>query len=90
MIPLKEEGRLLDLGGARSRIEGFAERPPVCAPSRRCLVEVVAGTLGAEAPLLGAAELAFEPVLADPALWLNRSDVDPAETPMIAVRRVVA
>jgi hypothetical protein len=27
--------------------------------------------LGMDAPLLGAAELAFEPLLADPAAWLG-------------------
>jgi hypothetical protein len=28
-------------------------------------------TLGVDAPVLGAAELAFEPLLADPAAWLR-------------------
>jgi predicted NBD/HSP70 family sugar kinase len=88
--------RLVVLGGLFERIHPYigsivdAELDRRALPAPRRLVQVVAGTLGAEAPLLGAAELAFEPVLADPALWLNRSDVDPAETPMIAVRRVVA
>jgi predicted NBD/HSP70 family sugar kinase len=36
----------------------------------RELVTVVPGTLGVDAPLLGAAELAFEPMLADPAARL--------------------
>ena len=37
----------------------------------RQLVRVVPTTLGEEAPLRGAAELAFEPLLADPAAWLR-------------------
>ena len=32
---------------------------------------VVPASLGVDAPLLGAAELAFEPLLADPASWLR-------------------
>jgi hypothetical protein len=36
-------------------------------------VEVVASHLGWEAPLLGAAELAFAPLLADPTLLAPRS-----------------
>jgi hypothetical protein len=34
------------------------------------MVRVVPAALGADAPLLGAAELAFEPLLADPAAYL--------------------
>jgi len=34
----------------------------------RDLVNIVPGTLGADTALLGAAELAFEPILADPAM----------------------
>jgi predicted NBD/HSP70 family sugar kinase len=37
----------------------------------RGLVRVVPVGLGDDAPLLGAAELAFEPLLADPAAWLR-------------------
>ena len=32
-------------------------------------MRVVPAALGVDAPLLGAAELAFEPLLADPSLW---------------------
>ena len=56
----------VDRRGASS-IGGPCRRP-------RRLVRVVPGTLGAEAPLIGAAELAFEPVLADPARWLARGE----------------
>ena len=35
-------------------------------------MRVIAARLGADAPLIGAAELAFEPLLADPAGWLCR------------------
>jgi predicted NBD/HSP70 family sugar kinase len=41
----------------------------------RELVRVVPTMLGVDAPLLGAAELAFEPLLADPALWAGPRDV---------------
>lgn len=54
------------------------------------MVQVVAGSLGAEAELIGAAELAFEPVLADPARWLRQGDKDVAKNALFAVRRVVA
>lgn len=37
----------------------------------RGLVRVVPASLGVDAPLLGAAELAFEPLLTDPAAWLR-------------------
>lgn len=37
----------------------------------RHLVRVVPASLGDDAPLLGAAELAFEPLLTDPAAWLR-------------------
>jgi predicted NBD/HSP70 family sugar kinase len=37
----------------------------------RGLVRVVPATLGVDAPLLGAAELALEPLLTDPAAWLR-------------------
>ena len=36
----------------------------------RGLVRVVPAKLGVDAPLIGAAEYAFEPLLADPAGWL--------------------
>jgi predicted NBD/HSP70 family sugar kinase len=87
--------RLVVFGGLFERIlpyvaaivEGELDRRTLPAPRR--LVRVVAGRLGSEAPLIGAAELAFEPVLADPALWVSRSD-DVSGTPKHAVRRVVA
>ena len=37
----------------------------------RALVEIVPATLGVDAAVLGAAELAFEPILADPASWFH-------------------
>ena len=40
-------------------------------PATRRLVRVVPATLGVDASLIGAAELAFEPLLADPAAWLR-------------------
>jgi hypothetical protein len=35
-------------------------------------VTVVPAALGADAPLVGAAELAFEPLLTDPLAWFSR------------------
>jgi D-xylose transport system substrate-binding protein len=52
--------------------EGLAQRA-LAAP--RALVEVVPALLGADAPLLGAAELAFEPILGDPASWFSRQSI---------------
>jgi len=71
---------LVVLGGFFTRIHPFVartlgeelERRALPAPRR--LVQVVPATLGVDAPLLGAAELAFEPLLADPALWLGPRD----------------
>jgi predicted NBD/HSP70 family sugar kinase len=40
-------------------------------PASRRIVRVAPTTLGEDAPLLGAAELAFEPLLSDPAAWLR-------------------
>jgi predicted NBD/HSP70 family sugar kinase len=67
--------RLIVLGGVFGRIhpfvartlEGELDRRALSAP--RALVRVVPAMLGIDAPLLGAAELAFEPLLADPASW---------------------
>ena len=42
-------------------------------PAPRAVVRIVPATLGADAPLIGAAELALEPILADPAGFLARS-----------------
>jgi predicted NBD/HSP70 family sugar kinase len=40
-------------------------------PASRRIVRVAPTSLGQDAPLLGAAELAFEPLLSDPAAWLR-------------------
>jgi len=69
--------RRVVLGGLFSRIhpgvagavEAGLDRFALVAP--RQLVSVVPSLLGVDAPLLGAAELAFEPLLADPAAWLG-------------------
>lgn len=69
--------RRIVLGGLFSRIHPFVadlvdaglDRHALAAPRR--LVAVVPSTLGVDAPLIGAAELAFEPLLADPAAWLG-------------------
>jgi predicted NBD/HSP70 family sugar kinase len=53
----------------RSTLEAELDRR-VLRASRR-IIHVVTTSLGVNAPLLGAAELAFEPLLADPAAWLR-------------------
>jgi D-xylose transport system substrate-binding protein len=66
------------LGGRFARLHPFVaptmeavlDRRALAAP--RALVEVVPARLGVDAPLLGAAELAFEPILSDPASWFHR------------------
>jgi predicted NBD/HSP70 family sugar kinase len=72
--------RLIVLGGLFGRIYPFVIGPLTreldrrTLPASRALVRVVPATLGVDAPLLGAAELAFEPLLADPAMWLAPRD----------------
>ena len=60
-------GRLLPLiaPSVRDEFESHA------LPASRASVEIVPATLGVDAPLLGAAELAFEPLLDDPASWVG-------------------
>lgn len=73
--------RLIVLGGLFSRLYPYAQAAiwsaleHACMPAARALVRVVPATLGADAPLLGAAELALEPVLADPAVRFGPRDV---------------
>lgn len=69
--------RLVLLGGrlaqsypfVRSTLEAELDRRVLRAA--RQLIRVVPASLGEDAPLLGAAELAFEPLLIDPAAWLR-------------------
>jgi len=89
--------RLVVFGGLFRRIHPYisavveAELDRRALPAPRRNVRVVVGSLGDEAPLIGAAELAFEPVLADPARWLRRAAVEGARKPVkIIDRRVVA
>jgi hypothetical protein len=65
-----------------------AELDRSCLAAPRRLVRTVAGSLGAEAPLLGAAELAFEPLLADPAGSMQPRDGSGSSKRTL--RRVVA
>jgi predicted NBD/HSP70 family sugar kinase len=73
--------RLIVLGGLFGRIHPFvrdqleAELDRRALPAPRELVRIVAASLGVEAPLLGAAELAFEPLLTDPSRWLRPRDL---------------
>ena len=73
--------RLVVLGGRFARMHPYvmdaveAELARRALPASRSLVRVVPATMGADASLIGAGELAFEPLLADPAAWLEpRSD----------------
>jgi predicted NBD/HSP70 family sugar kinase len=69
--------RLIVLGGLFGRIHPFVAAAidrevawrALAAPL--ALVSIVPGQLGVDAPLRGAAELAFEPMLADPAAWMR-------------------
>ena len=67
---------LVVLGGIFGRIHPMIEEALAEVLGQRTLpasielVRIVPGALGADAPLLGAAELAFEPMLADPAVRL--------------------
>ena len=69
--------RLVVLGGLFGRIHPLVARSLAeeldrrALPGSRALVRVVPARLGVDAPLLGAAELAFEPFLANPAAWLR-------------------
>jgi predicted NBD/HSP70 family sugar kinase len=69
--------RLVVLGGLFGRIHPFvggtleAELDQRSLAGPRALVRIVPASLGVDAPILGAAELAFEPLLADPAVWLR-------------------
>ncbi len=72
--------RLVVLGGLIGRIHPFvageverAIATRTLSPARRDL-RVVPAALGIDAPLLGAAEHAFEPLLADPATWVSPQD----------------
>jgi predicted NBD/HSP70 family sugar kinase len=68
---------LVVLGGRFGRIHPYVsdalveelDRHALAAP--RGLVQIVPSRLGADASLLGAAEIAFEAILADPAAWLR-------------------
>jgi predicted NBD/HSP70 family sugar kinase len=69
--------RVIVLGGLFQRIHPYtADRVQQilddrALPASRELVSVLPASLGVDAPLLGAAELAFEPLLADPAVRLR-------------------
>jgi predicted NBD/HSP70 family sugar kinase len=75
--------RMVVLGGLFGRIYPFVgetverELDRRALPGPRTLVRIVPATLGVDASLLGAAELAFEPLLADPAVWVGRRDAVP-------------
>jgi predicted NBD/HSP70 family sugar kinase len=72
--------RLVVLGGLLGRIHPYVggvvdrELDRLALPAPRRLVRVVPASLGADAPLLGAAELAFEPLLEDPAALVGPRD----------------
>ena len=67
--------RMIVLGGLHARLYPLVratlemELALHSLPAPRAQVRIVPATLGVDAPLVGAAELAFEPLLADPAAW---------------------
>jgi len=69
--------RLVVFGGLFEHLYPYIEQPVRAVLDERALrapaelVDLVPSALGDDAPLLGAAELAFEPLLADPARWLR-------------------
>jgi predicted NBD/HSP70 family sugar kinase len=75
--------RLVVLGGLFGRIHPFVietveeELDRRALPGPRTLAEIVPATLGIDASLLGAAELAFEPLLADPAMLVGPRETVP-------------
>jgi predicted NBD/HSP70 family sugar kinase len=87
--------RLVVFGGLFGRIHPYVgaivdaelDRRALQAPRR--LVRVVPSMLGADAPVRGAAELAFDPLLADPAAWMLPRDTN-ARDVGTSIRRVVA
>ncbi len=70
--------RQVVLGGLIGRVYPFVagrlerELDRLALPGPRDMVRVVPAMLGVDAPLLGAAEVALEPLLADPAAWVRR------------------
>lgn len=78
--------RVVVLGGLFSRlypyiaarVEEQLERGALAAPKAN--VRLAPAALGIDAPLLGAAELAFEPFLANPAAWLGAREYVAAAT----------
>ena len=72
--------RMIVLGGLHARIYPFvrdnveAHLAAHSLPASRAHVRIVPATLGADAPLIGAAELAFEPLLDDPAAWFAANE----------------
>jgi predicted NBD/HSP70 family sugar kinase len=71
--------RMIVLGGLFGRVYFFVaptikeQLDRFALPAAREVVRLAPAALGVNAPLLGAAELALEPVLADPAAWLSRT-----------------
>jgi predicted NBD/HSP70 family sugar kinase len=69
--------KLVVLGGLFGRIHPFVMQTVSAVLDNRALqasrelVRVVPAALGSDAPLLGAAELGFEPLLEDPASWFE-------------------
>jgi predicted NBD/HSP70 family sugar kinase len=70
--------RVVVLGGLFARLAPLVREPMDAELATRVMsvsrepVRVVASPLGDDAPLLGAAERAFEPLLADPMRWSPR------------------
>ncbi len=72
--------RVVVLGGLFSRLFPLVESTirteldRLALPASRDAVRIMPSRLGTDAPIRGAAELAFDPLLADPAAWLGSAD----------------
>ncbi|MEO8468577.1 MAG: ROK family protein [Chloroflexota bacterium] len=77
------------LGGLFSRAFPFLEAEMLAAfevralSASRATMEIVASSLGIDAPLIGAAELAFEPLLVDPVAWLGPRAANVVPDPLL-------
>lgn len=73
--------RVIVLGGLLARVHPFVDRvvdaqlDAMALAGPRRVVRVAPAALGIDALTIGAAELALEPFLADPAAWLGQRDV---------------
>jgi predicted NBD/HSP70 family sugar kinase len=72
--------RLVILGGPNGRLYPLVQDTiddaltRYALPGPRGQVRIIPASLGVDAPLIGAAEMAFDPLLSDPAAWFGRGE----------------